>query len=681
MSEDNLAGISSAITRKLHWFAGCKERDILIHIKKTIDVVEHTLRGFLRAGLINQRLEAEYLEDLLKNDTFSNLEDKTKNNLLKLKEKYDKQPLKALTQEAILKEAHEVQKAMHIFTLAMVTNLIDYITAQWQTEQSTFLQWIVTILRKMISPYDSPEEKGFRPKIKFKDDNRQLDTYTISSIENRFFSENVFSYTIHLMGGRYYPFSQSLDSLFDVDGTGFCYGHVLIWHDLIKQKGHFNALPHVDRNTFAYQKCLQFTNHKIKWTYKVTKHTPSFPIVKDLLRIMRDDRVYMLYTRNSVDDGHAMGIRRIPNSTSIEFYDPNYGIVVFDDPFLFENWFRGFICKYTIYEEQPASMDICSTLILEDYGPQPKNAKPSIPNITWISTTTEALFEKLEKDARIAIINVSSGMEKIKTRKIISGFDGDQSPLKQKELEIFKTLGALDFIPHTKHASEIKNFDWFQEETYQIITKKMKKSQPNNLQNFLQAENKNTNLHQILKQNIASKIDLQIRRLEKSYIGNYSEKIFALETLKQEILKANQTVPLNIIVTHWLRTKSTMSDKTHAEIIGTQRLFKYTLMTKTEEFIQHLLKENEISIYKLSLLRERICLVASQLLGFKEQLPREELLKELNNNQVSFSKEMKKLLSSYDSNNPTILNDVYYQLVNLENKQKVQLDQLLKASP
>ena len=151
-------------------------------------------------------------------------------------------------------------------------------------------------------------------------------------------SENDVAKLVKELNGHYFPFNQDLDP-FNGRYEGACHGYVNQWYkDILK-----------NRNTFK----LPRLNSKV-WFWQETQESPFFKSTKaygrraDLQNLitfiinkLSPEKIFYLgFIFESNDGGHAMGMRLLGRNGNdgIELFDPNFGIVMFQNQGAFKNW-------------------------------------------------------------------------------------------------------------------------------------------------------------------------------------------------------------------------------------------------------------------------------------------------------------------------------------------------------
>ena len=156
-------------------------------------------------------------------------------------------------------------------------------------------------------------------------------------------------------GGRYFPFLQILDPLlgtrsheggkFDYD-KGHCTGHVMSWAQRIASSGTPQLLLVVDDEAHD----LQNTDRRRIPDQSIT----TYKFISETVESIADNiHPNMIYEIGLVDEismsGHAIGIRRVPNSHMIELMDPNIGCLTFLDKEMFNDCFRLLLSVNCLY--------------------------------------------------------------------------------------------------------------------------------------------------------------------------------------------------------------------------------------------------------------------------------------------------------------------------------------------
>lgn len=97
--------------------------------------------------------------------------------------------------------------------------------------------------------------------------------------------------------------------------------------------------------------------------------------VNDLVDQLNSSKTYYLKMNLSESNwGHVTGIRKIPNSTTIEFFDANSGIYAFNNIDNFKSWFFNYLSAN--YKE-------LNQLNLSVAGSQPSTSTSILPNFSY----------------------------------------------------------------------------------------------------------------------------------------------------------------------------------------------------------------------------------------------------------------------------------------------------------
>lgn len=183
-------------------------------------------------------------------------------------------------------------------------------------------------------------------------------------------------------GGSYLPLFQYLDPLTGktlkyhdswADESGHCYGYVKNWATQINTKGRCTVLPKRDTETFSYQLTQYHYSYCGYWTISNKndeKNILIYNIVNELCNQMTFEYCYgiSIYFEGN-DIGHALGVRRIPNSDCIEFIDANAVLVTFPNQTAFKFWF---------VMHMVSSYPTTNVIILQKLDTQPENATTSL---------------------------------------------------------------------------------------------------------------------------------------------------------------------------------------------------------------------------------------------------------------------------------------------------------------
>ncbi len=187
----------------------------------------------------------------------------------------------------------------------------------------------------------------------------------------------------HQLNAVYFPSFQGLDPILgssrDVtedkieEWEGTCAGHVKSYGKIVSKKEKYLHLPRMDTTTLQYQNEENFhiLSRKIE-----CKNDDSFSTIytkmETLLSRTTSQFIYY-FSLNTFNIGHAMSFRKL-SLGKIEFFDPNYGVFVFNN----EKSFLAWTCELLKYYMN--SMKEKDYFFYEmEIALQHKNAQPTIP--------------------------------------------------------------------------------------------------------------------------------------------------------------------------------------------------------------------------------------------------------------------------------------------------------------
>lgn len=212
----------------------------------------------------------------------------------------------------------------------------------------------------------------------------------------KYSSKSVETYRgLSYLGGRYLPFFQTQDPLHGavfngeaiVDFEGYCSGYVEVWGNEIQKYGWMASLPRLDVEVFTQQHKKPDLFQFPAWKESFHSSTDFKKLVKRLLNRIDETKLYKLVLDSDIesDNAHAMGIRYIKSEneseSTYELFDPNFGIVVFNDKQNFTTWLAHYLCdnNFSILTDNKV---VKGHLSLDVIGNQPSSAKASIPILT-----------------------------------------------------------------------------------------------------------------------------------------------------------------------------------------------------------------------------------------------------------------------------------------------------------
>lgn len=149
---------------------------------------------------------------------------------------------------------------------------------------------------------------------------------------------------------------------------GNCFGHVYFWAKQVHEKGYAN--PSIVLDTYAYKRHKDQEERRAKLPNISIPSMDNSHFMTDLLQKINNQGVYELELF-SKHGGHAIGIRKIPTTGEIEFFDPNFGLFLFKNEKNFRDFFMRLMTSYRLrgddyiktslkcISEQPANAKSC----------------------------------------------------------------------------------------------------------------------------------------------------------------------------------------------------------------------------------------------------------------------------------------------------------------------------------
>lgn len=341
-----LAGADQLITqykRKL-WGTTPAEIAFLDQIQNRIRAIHTAQRGWLKIGLV-----ADFYNEVK-----------------------PKAEATAPTQTQLFREATETQQKSIKFLTLCVNDLVSDIEAELKTEnlRQSYQKLLSDLLRCSQTVQDELKKL---PELSF--GNKSVEAYR----------------GLSYLGGRYLPFFQTQDPLHGavfngeaiVDFEGYCSGYVEVWGNEIQKYGWMASLPRLDVEVFTQQHKKPDLFQFPAWKESFHSYTDFKKLVKRLLNRIDETKLYKLVLDSDIesDNAHAMGIRYIKSENAYELFDPNFGIVVFNDKQNFKTWLAHYLCdnNFSILTDNKV---VKGHLSLDVIGNQPSSAKASIPILT-----------------------------------------------------------------------------------------------------------------------------------------------------------------------------------------------------------------------------------------------------------------------------------------------------------
>lgn len=175
------------------------------------------------------------------------------------------------------------------------------------------------------------------------------------------------------LAGVSIPMSQDFDPLQGLINTslvppteGNCFGHVYFWAKQVHEKGYAN--PSIVLDTYAYKRHKDQEERRAKLPNISIPPMANSQFITDLLQKINNQGVYELELYSKTG-GHAIGIRKIPKTGEIEFFDPNFGLFLFKNEKSFRDFFMRLMTSYRLRG------DDYRTATLKCISEQPANAK------------------------------------------------------------------------------------------------------------------------------------------------------------------------------------------------------------------------------------------------------------------------------------------------------------------
>lgn len=435
------------------------------------------------------------------------------------------------------------------------------------------------------------------------------------SYEKNFYSgKEVFHQFANSLDGIYYPINQYFDPFQGMSNdeykvkqiNGICFGYVQIWAQKIADKGKSSLLFKNDAETFNHHK----NQSRVGQGVSGFDYTHIYEIEEKfgiLLSKISTEYVYRLVLNRD----HAAGIRKIPHSTKIEYFDPNFGLFVFPDAERFKIWFSNYFL-YNYFK-----MD--GRIHLYRQQDQPIHATPSIPDITIdtnYSYSPKFLYEVLST-------NIIGSTEQAYSRVQFSAEFLSRRPFGD---EIHKKITEEMFL-----GVKIR-----EKNTKALVRKKL---------GIVETKEKDQKVSSEIKVNPVTEDQIQLTISgDKKYIKSSSEygaqliqmtqnalqaKIEALEgkeweptklafiELKKRIENAECFMTLTSIINNWLSCKpldEKDQGKTYGEIIQEKKPFgRPRANSLAYQFITDLKKNYEINPVCNTILQEKCLLKIAEL--------------------------------------------------------------------
>jgi hypothetical protein len=546
----------------------------------------------------------------------------------------DEQAAADLTQAALNEEAGIAYLEKIAYTWFRAKQIIQAVDDEEKQHASAayrdFLAQIQDCLAKAIAPLQQHVVKENETTIETKLEEGAQETFfqdPLAFNPGRAFIGDHSTLLCHLLGGRYLPFKQAYDplcgakeeqqeDLLESDGA-YCYGHVMQWAKDIAEKGYAQTIGCADKQVFMQQKQqlqTRFYQHHNLFSLHFNEQTPLLPLISQIVNALDEQHLYSLSFQYE-HINHRTSLRRIPNSSSIEFFDPNQGTFVFDDREIFKYWLSYFLCHTYFMEEAPA----------DDHGPrhqptfslsyvkgltQSPSAKASIPPLAADDEEKKTikavhLFHLLKKDIHFHLLEDNSiaqlryiqsmPAQPCKQQRRSSAFHILSMLRQEKELFEINHGRCLENLAGTYYHLRQQVFLHFKQ-GYQLEHIEKTTNNPFFTADKIDAE---SNLE---KKTIQKIIKTEKKRLNPQHFwfGKTiaAEKQAALKKLKAEVKTASSTIPLATIIQHW--------QKTYGQVIAKPRTwFGFFTGVRSQQFIDDLARHQEISVYQKNLAYEK----------------------------------------------------------------------------
>lgn len=463
-------------------------------------------------------------------------------------------------------------------------------------------QFTIDVLEQLLKDYpilsQTPEEKAVEQKPDFNpiispEKHNKIITFLRSSIHSTMvslnpkseiqedlkldaFEDNFFNKTsdylllIEILGGRYIKTNQALNPLRgqSTDNNseiGLCAGHTQSWAMEIEEKGLSLKLTRSDEKTIEYQDNQRlFLKKEINLSESFINISAIPKTLDTLLDGINSTYCYGIHTgSNSRKGGHMMGIRKIPHSEIIEFFDANLvNPAVFNNIEEFKIWFNYWYGN--LYFEPGYE----NYIYIDRISRQPTSSVASIPELSPSRKIHKKVFYDSATDQKTQI-----AINKVKLAAIINP-EYDKATL----VEFKKFLNRR--IHYTSSQLNI---------LLNITTPHRKRLKPHN--------------NHALKTKALLALDNEIANLKKIVIPGNPQKIAALIELKNRIKYASPSQTLQAVIDRWYLAKPPLGDLTFKAIINAK-----DAPLSTYEFINDFRANHEINAAHIHLLQEGLVL-------------------------------------------------------------------------
>lgn len=517
--------------------------------------------------------------------------------------KHAKQPTeeKKLTQKMLVNESKTTYLASLNFTYKIIKQLRqdfyylfradEIFESKKNKNKLQFFKRHQVVLKEIAKCIDATYDSIMKNR-----ENKEADTLDFNKEEQALYSENPILMYANLLDAYYIPASQKLDPLRGmtaregkiISSEGICAGDVMAWAKEVSAKGMSTMLLRSDLKTTQYQGEHQteraiMSVGNLHTTKRYSQINEITQIIDELIMKLEVRHVYALNFDNRDGTlGHMTGIRKIPNSTLIEFVDPNIvSPIIFQNSEKFKLWFVHIFCNL-YFNKEGGKLD------LFPLGEQPTSARASIPVIVTTKPNTIPSF--------------------------ISEFFHDVSHNSQDKL-----YSAMQFMSAILLQGKYK-LD-VAEEKLLTVSNKREKTIKQMLMRDLKSECKvadfkSPSLYEAkLKDHVINILNEKIRMLENAWTGDNLAKIDALKELRNRINKAPSCLTLMSIINHWLIDKPNNQQKTYKDIIDEQGAFAARIRNHSPiyQFVTNLIKNHEVSPVSMQILQEKLILKISKM--------------------------------------------------------------------
>lgn len=367
------------------------------------ELAEISNQSFINLSIEDKRK----IQLLLSNIDFDAL--RNNDNCKKLLEEIEKEDIDSLlkkhlqidiSQERLIDEAIDMQKETIGFTYLMVQALqaaINEEHARQNVREDQIIDFEQPLLKKnneyttlLENITEAITKVNNRLSVRVDNDKNDKIKVSLPEGEQKFYKLNV---GVKDYSGRIIPFSQTLDPLYS--HRGFCKGHTDQWLDQIVKYGKVRFSPHADHNT-AYRQSVQ--EKYPFWEKEVSLKDDFRHIVSELFAKLKSRNAYMICFGNKPPNeeykGHAIGLRQIPNTDEIEFFDSNFGLINMPEK-AFKIWFALYLVNY-----YPDCLSYNGSIQISKAVKQPIDAKASIPELD-----STKLIDRNELNTKLELLN------------------------------------------------------------------------------------------------------------------------------------------------------------------------------------------------------------------------------------------------------------------------------------